>query len=284
MSSNIIGKLLEAQIQTFVNDFSNNAQNVFFDESIGRLIHPGEFGMHRESCIRSFLNTFLPDIYGVSQGFVIGQDGSVSHQCDVIIYHAEFTPYFHTPEGQRFFPIESVIAVGEVKSKVDGSVLDDALEKLCNIKRMRDSITDASVATSRPSGQTNFDPQSNYRDQVVTFLLCEEVECMNSTLVGRILKEWNGSEARHRVNMVASIKSGTYLYKDSNSRPWMYPIEPDGSELSVRLMTPISANSHIALFIRYLILAIEDTKVLYPELTLHLNELLGCNVTDLASS
>ncbi|CAH8190779.1 hypothetical protein VAEU17_2090001 [Vibrio aestuarianus] len=84
--------------------------------------------------------------------------------------------------------------------------------------------------------------------------------------------------------MVASIKSGTYLYKDSNSRPWMYPIEPDGSELSVRLMTPISANSHIAAFIRYLILAIEDTTVLYPELTLHLRELLGCNVTDLASS
>lgn len=284
MSSNIIGKLLEAQIQTFVNDFSNNAQNVFFDESIGRLIHPGEFGMHRESCIRSFLNTFLPDIYGVSQGFVIGQDGSVSHQCDVIIYHKEFTPYFHTPEGQRFFPIESVIAVGEVKSKVDGSVLDDALKKLCNIKRMRDSITSASVATSRPSGQRSFDPRSNYRDQVVTFLLCEEVECMNSTLAGRILKVWDGSEARHRVNMIVSIKSGTFLYKDINSKAFMYPVASDGSELSVQIMTPISVNSHIALFVRYLIIAIEDTKVLYPELTLHLNEQLDCNATDLASN
>lgn len=281
MSSNIISKLLAAQIQAFVNDFSENAYDVFFSEASGRLIHPGEFGMHREACIRTFLGTFLTNIYGVSQGFVIGQDGEVSHQCDVIIYHKDYTPYFHTPEGQRFFPIESVIAVGEVKSKVDGSVLNDAFEKLTNIKKMRERISGAVIATCRPRSEEKFNPKEYTRDQLVTFLLCDEVKCSNDLLVTKVNKSWGESGPRHRVNMILSIKSGTYLYKDTDSRPWMYPIDVDGSILPVQLRTAISPNSHIALFVRYLMMAIEDTTVLYPELTLHLRNQLNCESLDL---
>lgn len=284
MSSSIIGKLLSAQIQAFVNDFSDNAQNVFFDDSTNQLIHSGEFGMHRESCIRTFLGTFLPDIYGVSQGFVIGQNGAISHQCDVIIYHKEYTPYFHTPEGQRFFPIESVIAVGEVKSKVDGAVLNDALKKLSNIKIMREQISNAAIATCRPNTGKQFNPQEDIRDQIVTFLLCDEVKCTHNLLAAKVNKSWNDSLPRHRVNLVVSIKSGTYLYKDTDSRPWMYPVEPNGTVLPVQLRTAISPNSHIALFVRYLTMAIEDTTVLYPELTLHLSDQLNCTAVELKQS
>ncbi|MDA0130693.1 hypothetical protein OH458_21755 [Vibrio sp. MarTm2] len=280
MSSNIIGKLLMAQIQAFVNDFSYNAQDLFLDEATGRLIHPGEFGMHRESCIRNFLGAFLPDIYGVSQGFIIGQDGIVSHQCDVIIYHKQYSPYFHTPEGQRFFPIECVIAVGEVKSKVNGAILDDALQKLSCVKIMREKISSAVIASCRPNRPRDFNPHNDIRDQIVTFLICDEVECSGGLLAERVKKTWDSSKPRHRVNLITSIKSGTYLYKLSDARPYMYPTDPDGNTLPVQLRTPKSPNSHIALFVRYLTMAIEDTTVLYPELTLHLKGQLSCEVVD----
>ncbi|GEM_PF-6344594 len=233
--------------------------------------------MLREACVRGLLKNFLPGIYGVAQGYVIGQCGEISHQCDLIIYHKSFTPYFHTPEAQRFFPIESVIAVGEIKSKADGTVLDDALEKLARIKIMREAIIDAAIARCRPSINRAYSPKDNLRDQVVTFVVCEEFTCSNDILSERIKKSWAGSLPRHRVNLISAIRNGTCTYKDCNSRPWMYPVEPDGTELPIRLNVPVPGKyGHIALFLRYLILLVEDSTVLYPELTRHLNSLLVC--------
>lgn len=83
--------------------FLIHQKKVFYDEDNQKLIHPGEFGMLREACIREFLSQFLPDIYAVSQGYIIGQNGDISHQCDVIIYHKDYMPNFHTSECQRFF-------------------------------------------------------------------------------------------------------------------------------------------------------------------------------------
>lgn len=248
---NIIATLLEAQIESFSKEFTDTSRNVFYDNNKKRLIHAGEFGMLREACVRQLLINFLPGIYGVSHGYVIGQNGEVSHQCDLIIYHKSFTPYLHTPEGQRFFPAESVIAVGEIKSKVDGSVLDDALGKLARIKLMREAIIDAAIARVRPQSNRKYDPANNIRDQIVTFIICEEFSCSNSVLSERIKKSWSGSLPRHRANLVTAIQSGTCTYKDSNHKSWMYPVEPLSSEeLPVRLITsrPDSIG-HLALFL-----------------------------------
>ncbi|WP_404969924.1 DUF6602 domain-containing protein [Vibrio campbellii] len=283
MSENIIGKLLSSQIASFANEFSKEAYDLFYDSKSGKLIHPGEFGMHRESCIRSFLSTFLPDIYGVSQGFIIGQDGSVSHQCDLIVYHKNFTPYFHTAEGQRFFPIETVLAVGEVKSRVNGSILDDALEKLVKVKQMREKISDALVASCRSSlgVDKTFQPSIDVRDQLVTFIMCDNVDCSDAIVAERMKKAWHGSSAMHRVNMIASIKTGTYLYKNIDGLPWMYSVCAEQSELGIQLRKPIKEYSHIAVFVRYLTMAIEGVTVLYPELTHHLSNEMPCVAVDL---
>jgi hypothetical protein len=279
---NIIATLLEAQLETFSKEFLDTSRTVFYDDKKKRLIHSGEFGMLREACVRGLLKNFLPGIYGVAQGYVIGQNDEISHQCDLIIYHKSYTPYFHTPEEQRFFPIESVIAVGEIKSKADGTVLDDALEKLAHIKLMREAITDAAIAQCRPSTNRNYAPKDQIRDQIITFIVCEEFTCSNEILSERIKKSWANSLPRHRVNLISAIRSGTCTYKDGNNRPWMYPIEPDGTELPIRLVVPTPGkHGHIALFLRYLIMLIEDNTVLYPELTKHLNSLLVCQNIDI---
>ncbi len=94
-------------------------------------------------------------------------------------------------------------------------------------------------------------------------------------------KSWDGSEPRHRVNLLTSVNGGTCVYKDTAGRPWMYPIEPDGTELPIQLRTPNNNNGHMALFIRYLAMLIEDTTIVYPELTVHLDSIMSCNVTEL---
>ncbi|NMZ27575.1 hypothetical protein HBO40_08080 [Pseudomonas protegens] len=272
---NIIATLLEAQIQSFAREFTDTAKTVFYDDKQKRLIHAGEFGMLREACVRGLLKNFLPSIYGVAQGYVIGQNDEVSHQCDLIIYHKNFTPYFHTPEEQRFFPVESVIAVGEIKSKIDGAVLDDALSKLAKVKMMRESVIDAAIARCRTNENRGYSPKVNLRDQLVTFLIGEEFVCGNNVISERMKKSWGASLPRHRVNLVATVKSGACIYKDGNKRPWMYPLEPSGEELPVMLVTSDPGKyGHLALFLRYLITLIEDCTVLYPELTKHLESLL----------
>ena len=238
--------------------------------------------MLREACVRGLLKNFLPGIYGVAQGYVIGQNDEVSHQCDLIIYHKEFTPYFHTPEEQRFFPVESVIAVGEIKSKIDGVTLDDALSKLARVKMMRESVIDSPIARCRPHESRVYSPSIYLRDQLVTFLIGDEFVCGNNVLSERIKKPWEASLPRHRVNLVATINSGTCAYKDNNDKPWMYPTDPSGAELPVRLITSQPGKyGHLALFLRYLMLLIEDSTVLYPELTKHLSGLFVCSSTDL---
>lgn len=277
---NIIATLLEAKLKSFSTEFTDTSRTVFYDDERKRLIHSGEFGMLREACARELLKNFLPSIYGVSHGYIVSQNGEVSHQCDMIIYHKNFTPRLHTPEGQKFFPMESVIAIGEIKSKVDRRVLDDAIEKLTRIKIMREQIeVDTAIARRRPAVNRKYSPVNDIRDQVATFIMCEEFTCSKTLLSERIKKAWAGSSPRHRVNLITAIRGGTCTYSLDN-KSWMYPVEPEGSELPVRFDIPEPGGiGHLALFIRYLLMIIEDNTVLYPELTRHLGKLLIQNTS-----
>lgn len=279
---NIISTIFKAQLENFAKEFVNTSKTVFYDHKNKKLIHPGEFGMLRESCIRNFLSNFFPDQYGIGQGYVIGQNDEISHQCDIIIYHKSYTPYFHTPEHQRFFPIESVIAAGEVKSKITGEKLDDSLKKLTKIKQMRESITNATIAYCRPNVTRKFDPVNDIRDQLVTFLIGEEFVCSDDVLAGRIKKSWDNSFPRHRVNLTTAINSGTCLYKDVTGISFWYPIEPNGNELPIRLITPLQDSyGHLAIFIHYLSMLIENCTVLFPEMAKHFSPLFKMNIKDL---
>ncbi len=89
------------------------------DDLAGRLIpHPGELGADREEIIRQFLRTYLPKRFDVSTGFAFDSKGHVSQQLDIVISNSMICPHFETAGGQRFFPCESVVAVGQVKSSL----------------------------------------------------------------------------------------------------------------------------------------------------------------------
>jgi len=48
MSSFIFSKILEEKIEFFKYSFKETSKDIFYDEKTKRLIHPGEFGTHRE--------------------------------------------------------------------------------------------------------------------------------------------------------------------------------------------------------------------------------------------
>ena len=97
-----------------------------------RLIHhPGELGSDREEVIRRFLRAYLPKRFNVSDGFVFDSTGNVSQQLDIVISNSLICPRFETAGGKKFFPCESVVAVGQAKSSLTtGSQFQKALEQI----------------------------------------------------------------------------------------------------------------------------------------------------------
>ena len=99
--------------------------------------HPGEKGTEIETQVRSALERVLPPKVGVSHGFVIDSDGSVSKQMDVILYNKMGTPKIYDAENSPIFPVESTYACGEVKTTLDSSSVNDCIAKCDSYKKLR---------------------------------------------------------------------------------------------------------------------------------------------------
>ncbi|MCF6404458.1 hypothetical protein L3C95_16290 [Chitinophaga filiformis] len=80
--------------------------------------HNPTIGLLTEEILRRFLATFLPKGVSVEQGFVVGVDGELSKQIDVIIYDSlKHAPYYRINDIV-VVPSSSVIAVIEIKTTV----------------------------------------------------------------------------------------------------------------------------------------------------------------------
>ena len=163
MANWIYKKLMEEQIRRLVNSFDISEGIFKCDDN--SLIHPGEFGTYRETICREFLSFFIPRSLGISTGFVISPDNEVSTQCDIIIFDENHTPLIQEGDKQRFFPIESVVAVGEIKSTVTKKELTSALVKLSKIKEMRQELTNVKIIKSHGRrNQKKFSTSINRND------------------------------------------------------------------------------------------------------------------------
>jgi hypothetical protein len=72
-------------------------------------------GALREAIIYDLLKHFLPPFFGVGTGIVINNKGNESKEIDLIFYDTRMLPPFLENGDLNIYPIESVVAVGEVK-------------------------------------------------------------------------------------------------------------------------------------------------------------------------
>lgn len=100
---------------------------------------PSTVGSAAEQPVREQLEQVLPRGIAVGEGFVIDSYGGTSRQQDVILSERDICPVFSvnkTPQT-TYYPCEGVIAVGEIKSSLDGDSLQDAFEKVASVKQLR---------------------------------------------------------------------------------------------------------------------------------------------------
>jgi hypothetical protein len=139
--------------------------------------HPGELGKDREEIIRQFLRHYLPKRFEVSHGFAFDSSGKLSEQLDIVIADSQVCPRFETPGGIRYFPCESIVAVGQVKSALTGrKQLQGALANLESVKSLDRSAKGKAIDISR---QEYIDPLSNHLHQIFTFVF----------VIGQVLDE-----------------------------------------------------------------------------------------------
>ncbi len=171
MSSNVFRTLLERRIDTFINTFSTDSNSIFKDIN-NKLIHPGEYGMYKEEAFKELLRIILNKRQTISDGFIISADGSISTQCDILVYNYDTIPLIDSNIA-KFFPIEEVNSIGEIKSILNKVELRKALLKLAENKKMSEKRTGSRIDFIKPIQEHNY---------LTTFLVCQKINCDISSI------------------------------------------------------------------------------------------------------
>ena len=273
--------ILEQRVAEFVHSFVKISAELFEDLSDEQktYIHTGEFGTYREALVRRFLGFFTPPRLGLDTGFLMTSDGGVSTQCDVIVYDKTHAPSLTTPDLLRFFPVEGVVGVGEVKSKLDATEYKKALRKLATVAALRDQVPSPVVARSDPArfrGKAPAPFAAHPYDQMVSFLVCERLDFPRENLIKHTLGAYDGLDPRHRHNLVLSVSDGLVLWVDHNDKTMYYPVMPKGP-LAVRAVLPTADNklAHFSYFTSYYAAAVASATVFFTDLVQYMPTATG---------
>ncbi|MGF1727051.1 DUF6602 domain-containing protein [Photobacterium nomapromontoriensis] len=217
MSSRIFKSLAKDRIHNLKQAYETS-HSVFWDEKKLRLIHPGEYGEFREKAVKELIELFIPQNLKVSEGFIITSNDDVSTQCDIIIYDPNSCPKLTDAAHQKFFPVECVIAVGEVKSEIrTQSECTKIISKLAEVKKIREGIPKASPYRSYKNRP--FEPALCPFDQIYTFVISKSLPMM--PLDGY---SYDGDiEYRHMHNILVGIDSGHACYTSGALDNLCYP-------------------------------------------------------------
>jgi len=285
VGSNVFQSLIVEQIEIFRTSYAGVSRNLFYDEDEKKLSHTGEFGSYREAICRDFLKFFIPGKFAISQGFLINNNDDVSSQCDIIIYDSDLTPLIQSESRQRFFPVETVGAVGEVKSRLDKTRLKDALNKLAATNVVYENTHEPYVhwqANPQP-----YDFRRHFYDQLFTFLICEKLDLDVSTLSLNDLYN-DDIPHRHKHNLILSLEDGLFLYlweTETKSLYLSYPVTYQGGvakELNHVLVIPTDERKlmHFQGFAAYMWIVLRSRTILSPDFGLYLGESPGSTLSN----
>ncbi|WP_306332001.1 DUF6602 domain-containing protein [Vibrio injensis] len=274
MNNNVIKMLGERKATEFVDRYCNHSRSIFVDDN-GDLFHRAEFGTYRERLVKELLVDFLPSYVEVGEGFICNRNDKPSTQCDLVVYNQDETPNLETDDLRRFFPIETVYAVGEVKSKLSVYDLKAATEKLLTVKKVRWEkpnnsrpingvyIDDYSEQRFLPHIEHEereeqldiniWDPENKEFQNIVTFLICESIDLKGQSMID-VAKKLYKPSIKHdpvRHNFILSLKDGLLTYnidRDGKLEPYGFP-HRGARATAYRFVEPTDQGSHVLAFL-----------------------------------
>lgn len=295
MPDNIFESLLEQKIELFKASFIIHAKDLYFDEELKKLKHPGEYGTYREELCKEFLRFFIPFKFAIDDGFLINHSNEISKQCDIIVFDDNSPPLIETYANQRFFPIEAVVGLGEVKSTLNKKGLKEAINKLARNKALRSNIRQRFFkrSESQEMGDIPFDPTLNPEDNIFSFLICQKFDFQFKNLPNEIDQMYESDIAHnHRHNLILSLEDGLLAYRDRKGKTMnayffrSTKFDKGGYKTAVRyhknrlVICSDEKDDHIKDFCHYLFEGIKSTTILQTDILKYLGKSKGGNYID----
>jgi len=192
----------------------------------GKATTPLLVGTAKENAVKSKLQKIFPPLIDISSGCVIDSEGNTSKQTDIIIYEKDFCPIFSINDTSEasYFPCESVVAVGEIKSTMNYTELLDSLEKIKSVKMSKRFFNSPSTrqygskTIMYQTPESGFNQSKNPLDQIYGFILCEKFGLSSESIIERLDKTINISDSFVLPNLILSLHDGviSYFDKDKN--------------------------------------------------------------------
>jgi len=203
---------------------------VEFDDLAKEIDHAQLSGESREHALVALLRKYLPQRVGIDRGLVIDAHGSVSRQQDVVIFDRSVGTVFEV-NNVKYFPCESVVAVGEVKAHIESrGTMQDAIEKIRSVKALDRSNRGTNRIITGPGISLSpmpFEPAKNHRDQIFGFMFTSS-SLTRDTLVG-LLQEFNRTHERSLWPNVFCDFKGILISFECAGR--LYPSAMDATSL-----------------------------------------------------
>lgn len=125
------------------------------DEIRATLEHPGGKGTSIEEVFRKFMREFLPRRLDVGHGEILDSEDRRSKQTDLIVVNEDHPLTFTHVQPGLFF-IEGVCAAGEVKTVLNSSGLDKAIENSLQFKQLEVDLGIGTLIHTNPSDRERF--------------------------------------------------------------------------------------------------------------------------------
>jgi len=125
------------------------------DEIRATLEHPGDKGTSIEEVFRGFMREYLPRRLDVGHGEILDSEHRRSKQTDLVVVNEDH-PLTFPPNQPGLFFIEGVCAAGEIKTVLNSSGLDKAIENSLQFKQLEAVPGKGTLIHTNPSDQERF--------------------------------------------------------------------------------------------------------------------------------
>jgi hypothetical protein len=99
--------------------------------------HRGEQGRENEAAFARLLTSFVPQRLGVGTGLLIDSQGGSSRQLDIVLFERSDEPAVLAQTNQLLYPMESVVACIEVKTRLATSEIEDCAAKGASVRALQ---------------------------------------------------------------------------------------------------------------------------------------------------
>jgi len=197
----------------------------------GGATSPGLVGTAREGAVRRELEAALPGGLAVGTGCVIDSYGGTSRQQDIVVFERDLCPVFSiadSPEAS-YYPCEGVIAVGEVKSRLDSDCLRDVFQKISSVKRLRrraeleprgfpgqpDTVpfrSYCSTVSTHGLAEQQFDQDANEWDQIYGFAVAGDQSLSEESILDAVTAHVAAAPKHEAVDSIFILGSGSVRF------------------------------------------------------------------------